>query len=237
MTRMLDFVLMIRRSQQYWLSGDIKMPSTVSPSSGDKVKGAIQWWDSTWRLKYLSYRHRLREIAEATHSANRFDQTVHWSNREALCRLATGSWIVPLDEDDWLHPELVPDLRKQLLTCETNVYRWGVLRRSFQGKVSANPNSFVESCGYAVRSPVQWQWLVDHMSLPATHILMSPRAVRNETVGSLGVFINNSREEIMLGLHNAIESYEEEDFPEPFRIQGKQLNALYKDLWSSAVKR
>jgi hypothetical protein len=102
----------------------------------NKLRRAIELWDSCFRISYFQYRHRLKKIS-----------TENWPYPvlNDLSSIQDDDWIVPTDDDDWMSPDLeFPD---------ADFVYWPSLRVHSCGhlEVSSNFDVVPESNAYAVR--------------------------------------------------------------------------------------
>jgi hypothetical protein len=179
--------LLIRRTKA-WYEGRVDL-STITRHSAE-VERAVGTWQR--RMGYLPFRHALRRIAQKT--LNGFDGVVQWSDQDAVASLPRDAWLIPLDEDDWLHPNFVRVVKSHKVPDDTMVLTWDVQRKEADGRVLQEKNRFVESCGYALRTPADWLTITNHMLVPGDgKVFHIPRllAVRNETPASVGFLIKN----------------------------------------------
>lgn len=150
----------------------------------ETVEDAIRSWDLN--VPYLEFRKSLRQIAEQSWPENPFNQIIQWSDRSAVEEVEAGSWLVPMDEDDWLAPRMVETVQEMAAKTEKNVITWKVHRLASDGKQIEK--NFVESCGYALKLPYDWQAITNHMLIngKSSEHITEVLAIRNETVASVG---------------------------------------------------
>ena len=200
-------ILLIRRSHAFWLSGEIDPDYILRDDRrAAKVRAAVRQWDETFWLGYRDFRLELRAIAADAHAGAGFDEIIPWCDRSAVQSQPPGAWLVPVDEDDWLAPRIVGELRDVCPKHCTDLLTWDVVRKAADGAARPNPNTFVESCGYAVRLPFDWGSVCDHMRLrlPMSPTLPSVLSVRNETPASMSFLYRNSVEGVVSALRKAV---------------------------------
>jgi len=177
--------LLIRRTKDHY-EGRIDLTNVVA---GNKtVADIISLWDL--KLPYLEFKRRLRSIAELSHAQN-FESVIPWSDSSAVSKLPEGAWVLPIDEDDWLHPDFVKLFKVTRVWVRARFLTWGVLRKEADGGGPKDPQGYVESCGYALRIPASWPLVTNHrqiseQSIRLTQHLKPVLAVRNETPASIG---------------------------------------------------
>ena len=79
-------VLMIRRSRDYWIDDHVNLLDQLSPDEAELAAPKLAWWQKTFTIPYVEFRHALRLIATETYLGNTFDQIICWSDREAVER-------------------------------------------------------------------------------------------------------------------------------------------------------
>lgn len=180
--------LLIRRTKGYF-DGQIDLKHVVRDTR--TVSDVLKTWDL--KLPYMEFRLRLRQIAEM--SLNQaFESIIPWSDSRAVAALPEGSWLLPIDEDDWLHPGFLDIVQSRPIPDRAKILTWGVLRKEADGAGPKDHLHFVESCGYALKLPVDWKMITNHMlvseqSAKDMHHLKPVLAIRNETPASIGFML------------------------------------------------
>lgn len=213
-------VLMLRRMKDYWLRDKISLDHVVGDKN--KIKSTIEDWP--FEMPYMEFRKRLRDISHFSLKNNRFDMVVNWSDRKTIESLPRGTWVVPMDEDDWLDPNFESGIRAtQKIFPNEKVFTWQTVRVNPKGQVLHH--DFHESCGYAVKLPCDWIKVVNHMEIPATafHICGQPLAIRNETIASLG-FLMRTKEPLWDTLEQSVSF--NKHIPKCFENQHKAYREL-----------
>jgi hypothetical protein len=82
-----------------------------------RFRPKFEAWNATFTMPYHQFRHRLKDIAQLNFS--RVDGAICSS----LDDVPAGHLIVPVDDDDWLAPDLAVHLRRAYEE-EAAVYRW-----------------------------------------------------------------------------------------------------------------
>lgn len=88
-------------------------------------RAKYEMWNGTFSMPYAAFRQRLKEIA-AQNLARVADARV-----APLDDVPEGAWVVPIDDDDWLAPDLVAHVR--------DVLRPGVLGCSWVHSILETP--------------------------------------------------------------------------------------------------
>lgn len=113
--------LLIRRSEDYY--NYLTKKDTPCPKSLVKIKSM---WDSFFKISYDDYRRELCKIAYSTYKNIGFDEIIPWIDNK-LFDCERDYIIVPIDEDDWLYPNIVDILRQIKINrpyiCWKSIYR------------------------------------------------------------------------------------------------------------------
>jgi len=217
-------VLLIRRTKPYYEQGIISIDHLVPDKA--KVLAAIDAWP--FKIPYLQFRKELDRIAAITR--NGFDEIIPWQDSEAVARLERGTWLVPVDEDDWLAPHFISAVRNYITEPGRKYLTWDVYRKKADG--GRLKNTFVESCGYGLELPYShWQDVTNHMRIKSVSPIPSILAVRNETVASLGVMMYRPGTDLVETLKKAM-MLMPSDMPKEFKRQYD----LYQNLLAEAVE-
>jgi len=149
-------VLVIRRTQDYYLEGKMM----------DYLFEHRYMWNLFYKLPYLEFKKRLSEIASSTYLANKFDRIYFWDEYEEVNQ--EGNIVVPIDEDDWIHPSLANELRSFNFQ-DKPVVQWKVLnlRCNLDTPFVIMDYIYTPSCGYAVKAPyrvgcIDRNWQMDN---------------------------------------------------------------------------
>jgi hypothetical protein len=202
-----SIVLMIRRSEAFWRHGTIDPGFIIrNPEKAAKVSAAIEWWNTKFWFSYIDFRMALRSLALELHRQAGFVEIVPWQDQGAVARFPENSWLVPIDEDDWIAPGMAHRLRSVCSNCTFNTVTWDVIRKSADGATAINPNTFVESCGYACRLPFDWLPICNHMHIkaPSKRDIAEVLALRNETPASMAFLYKNSIDDVLPALRRAV---------------------------------
>jgi hypothetical protein len=82
----------------------------------DGFRPKVETWNSTFTMPYHLFRHRIKEIAQMNLSR------VSNSRVAELDEIPEGSLAVPIDDDDWLAPDLDAVLAAELESDKTGYY-------------------------------------------------------------------------------------------------------------------
>jgi hypothetical protein len=80
-------------------------------------KPRVELWNQTFSLPFHLFRHRVREIASANLSRTQLPVVTSWAE------IPRGALVVPVDDDDWLAPNLAAALEAESAPGVTG-YRW-----------------------------------------------------------------------------------------------------------------
>ena len=89
----------------------------------DKFKPKVELWNETFDMPYHQFRHRIKQIAQV--NLGRVENAVITT----LDRVPPGSLVVPIDDDDWLSPNLSEKISSELEDGKVG-YHW---HRDFMG--------------------------------------------------------------------------------------------------------
>ena len=112
---MKEIILIIRRDKNYWFKNEINRIKIQS-----YVFRLMEIWDSFFNINIMDFRNKIRDIASSTYMDNKFDEIHLYSHidpgkikekNELKNKLYENSIIIPIDEDDWVNPNLADILR------------------------------------------------------------------------------------------------------------------------------
>lgn len=92
-------------------------PAGVSAGIDPGFRQKFETWNATFDMPYAEFRRRMVEIATLNLSR------VEGARLTPLAEVPPGAWIVPIDDDDWLAPDLVARVRR-LLDAPVTGCRW-----------------------------------------------------------------------------------------------------------------
>jgi len=202
-----NIFLYVRRTKKY-LDGEIDMtlPIKLQPH----FDRSMMLWKMFFKMSYIEFRHRLAAIASLSYNLSRFDGFFEYSNWEEI-RKYKDIWIIPIDDDDWLHPNILETLRS-LDVSDKSIVRWNVTsityNRETKSSNAGNACGFLRtrSCSYAVRWPCD-EIIVDshgdaHKYIDANYgKFLSVKECLSVKLGhwaSVSFFTENSLDDILL---------------------------------------
>jgi hypothetical protein len=240
-------ILIIKRDYDYWRYGAITRGDNgkrIFSKEFEFFKGveeAIKKWDLIFNMKYIYFRKELHKIASKTYLENNFDHIIFYEDDEYMEKMIKDDDIVvPIDEDDWIHPNLANILRE--VKSDSKVIAWDTKRvEDNRGlKIMFDADSDIHPCvhtaGYAIRGndsiKIKKHWKVEKKD--SYHI--------NKT---LGVWVNSVGSTTSLYDHfycsySDVKKYMMDDInasfdlPEEFREQWSLYKNLLKELVNSS---
>lgn len=142
-------------------------------------------WDQTFTMRYANFRRRLNEIQQENLREVRFDHVV---NQYEYVR--DDSIVVPTDDDDWFHPDLVPILQERPEPTYWNFINYTEGRIYVQNTAHDKMMFAYETNNYSLANPPNDLILRDHchanQSLKGTHIDVC-LSVHNRSMASLSI--------------------------------------------------
>jgi len=123
----------------------------------------VEKWNNDFSVSYWDYRAKLKEIAKKSLQA---------TGIPLLRKRELADIIIPIDDDDWLHPEIgiiVTELFNRHIIPESQAVCWHNSRFAVNnGEVKMDIVSGAKdilSCGYAVRSSLPRKHWFDHSDM------------------------------------------------------------------------
>lgn len=99
----------------------------------------ITEWNDTFTTSYFEFKNMMEEIRLKNQLDLRFDNYVNSYD----LHLSADDIFVPIDEDDWFHPDIVDALKDSLI--ETNLdnlgYRWNIIKY-YPGEIKSLESPF-----------------------------------------------------------------------------------------------
>lgn len=219
----------IRREQPYYFEGKYTRD------------GIPKAWDDHFAMPWKRVRTVLNAIAGTTRLAAKFDAIAMWWDQFLLNSVPNGTIIVPIDEDDWVHPNLPAILRAA--PSDNAVVRW----RTYLGlpdgnwKIDCNDH-LLRSCAYAMRTPVtdwssaKWHTAAnDWVKTQKVHDLSGPLSFYVATPASLSVLRTNDLGSIRAMVHKFATGAKPP--PPEFEAPYQRLVQLMVDLWESRKQK
>jgi len=170
-------ILLIRRSTDYYLENKLTMPSCEGRENRPPwneyrltTLNAIGWWNELFKIPYMAFRKRVRQIPAQLVADSQFDMVLNHFDWQAIeqFRRFRNTWVVPLDEDDWPDPQLPEILRKVSIGKFDGVF-WNAYRicdcnsNFITCDQEYYKNSALLSNAYAVRADAPADVLVGHV--------------------------------------------------------------------------
>lgn len=209
--------LLIRRTLGYY-NGGIALTNVIKDPG--TAEAAIDRWNL--KIPYMEFRGELRLIASLT-LEQKWQSIVPWSDKETVRGLS--GMLLPVDEDDWLHPELLGSVME-----DGDVITWDVIRKEANGGAPKDEKKFVESCGYAIKLPCPFEVITNHLLVPksAAHKVDKVLAVRNETPASVAFLLKGGspKEAVQQSLRN--ERQDRKRLPDWAEVQADEYYALLR---------
>ncbi len=167
---MSEVALVIRRKSDYCLGRSCEFYPGLNTGYFD-IQDEISLWDDTFSMPYFDVRKRLHEIAFSDLGSLGFDLVFDHIDDQVIERIRRleDFWIVPVDDDDWLSPNLVPALKQ--INSEETMCHWKWLSFSPTSIASGVPilqegsrkgMDALVSCSYAVRPCAEIKNITNH---------------------------------------------------------------------------
>jgi len=151
--------LWIRRTKKY-LDGEID--DCLRRNKKQFVRNVCVW-NLFFKMDYFTFRRKLSEISSLTYLPNNFDEIFHYEDWDRLGK-SDKALLVPIDEDDWVHPNLVETLKSFTIDGD-NLLRWKTININIDGICSTKlPHGCLKtrSCSYAILSNYPQRMISDH---------------------------------------------------------------------------
>ncbi len=185
-------------------------------------------WKLFFKMDYMEFRVRLAKIASLSYNINSFDGFFEWMNWEEIEK-HNNVWILPIDDDDWLHPNILTYLRS-LDISKKKFVRWNVVSVDSFGKAKSftDTDTFgflrTRSCSFMTRWPSSDREFIDghtaldrHLRRNKGHLLEVKRclSVKLGHWASISSFVENSpdsllsiiRQKVLLDKHELLKDY------------------------------
>ena len=243
---MKKIVFLIRRDKEYYLNSKLSVLE-LKFKFFEGLKDKISAWNFFFGMRYTDFKKRLADIAFSTVIKNKMDALYSWSDWEVISDLKDDTWIVPIDEDDWVVPDLADVLRKEE---DHKMYYWKNL------KIDQEGNSFIEkididrhkkfskfnciaSCAYSLQLPqkttlIHAHDLADEAMGKDAHQIDKTLSVNIKNISSLSYMVLHvksiedllvhTREKHLVKMTENLES---------FSSEVDQYNDLLKELYDS----
>lgn len=146
------------RRDRSWVEGEFSKHFIERWSAKEIAK----IWDETFRTTYLEFRQQLFELQTTNLHDVAFDAIVNQFDYG----LPSDDIVVPTDDDDWFHPDVINTLRD----LNAPLVYWNFLNNTEGKIVLQNPSKerikfLFETNNYAISCPSARQHLMDHTAL------------------------------------------------------------------------
>lgn len=222
-------VLLIRRKKEYFYHGE------VGWTEHNFTKEMVQIWNFFFGMQYLHFRKELVRIAQITSSQNDFDLIIEYEDQKTVSKLPPGSLLLPIDEDDWIIPNMINDLEE---VFDNRNICWDVYRVGTNGSQQCHrdeKNIITQSCGYCVVLPIEfgkitYHWKFKQEGSKYIHKILS---LKLDSPASIGVLRRheNSFEEMIKRIYGWISSSYQ--VPKEFQENWKEYMDLCEELLGS----
>jgi len=230
-------VLYFRRSKKYYLENKVDYDHLFREGENNgsyKIRKSIKMWNLCFKMKYMDFRIKFRDIAKRTIDRNNFDDIILY-NYESLDHLDPGTLIFPIDDDDWLSRHLATTI-KNLEPPEVGFW-WECLYKEVDGGSHRDKEHFIYKCpapcGYCLKYPTKMDLLWNHQNNQKkwyTQVLTSsPLAVKISSMSGTGYMAMNDYPSLYIKRVKELTNKDLEtiyDIPEEF----SEEIVLYKEL-------
>lgn len=232
-------VLYVRRARKYF-NGEINFGEGRDRAESRNFKKAMHGWKMFFKMDYYHFRHRLAQIAYQSYLPNRFDQIIFWDDWDVIKKFGEDTWVIPIDEDDWISPDLVAKLREEI-SEEKQLITWQVFYTTQEGIARLEKNrSLYRSCCYSFRMPCHTVFLRYNVALANNaarrqrYRIEVPLAVKLDNISSLcAMYTIGSRWDLVLKTVQNRYLLHPSNLPEEYVPYVQQYNELLIDLYDS----
>lgn len=157
---------------------------------------AIAWWNELFRTPFLEFKRNLAKVATRYYVHSNYDcilQHLDYRHLTAIGNLH-NTWIFPIDEDDWPHPDL-PNILRKVNTKKFDYILWDVHRICVLGRqcvkadVDYYDQNIIISNSYAIRPEERHAHMAYHGRID--HIMRKEDTRTKYIKRSLGVKVDN----------------------------------------------
>lgn len=177
-----------------------------------KSARAIKWWNELFKTSFLEFKRRLARIAARYYAHAKYDcimQYLDYRHLTALEKLS-NTWIFPMDEDDWPHPDL-PGILYKINTRNYDYALWDVHRicvlgiQCIKADVDYYDKNIVISNSYAIRpgerqAHIAYHGRIDHiLRNEDTRIkyIKRPLGIKVDNPSSLSLLVRCENKEML----------------------------------------
>jgi hypothetical protein len=212
----------------------------------EKSARAITWWNELFRTPFLEFKHRLSAIAARYYVSSPYDCIIQHLDYHYLTAIGelSNTWIFPMDEDDWPHPEL-PNILRKVNTKNFDYILWDVHRICVLGRqcvkadVDYYDRNIVISNSYAIHpgerhAHMAYHGRIDHILRnedTRTKYLKHPLGVKVDNPSSLSLLVRCENKEMLAKItQQFIEGLDNIKVPETFKDGYDALKAEMRAL-------
>lgn len=180
----MNIICQIRRNKEYWLHSVINFDIFINNQHLDRFKAYIFLWDMSFRLKYIDFRKKIRDIAFTTIEDNNFDNVLLFNGDGTY---KDSDLVIPVDEDDWFSSQLLNIIRAKTISYK-RIFWNGYYKYNNDGKLYhvAEPKG-TGSCNYGLIAPFKFNELQDHTKFKkeGSYYLPQKLSLKNTNPASL----------------------------------------------------
>ena len=112
----INLYVVFYRTEKYY-DNPLQLPDEPKINVDTKISPKLAEWEEYYKISWWEFRQRLAEITFLDVDKWRVDGIINWFDRKLLDSLHTlpgKNFIIQIDDDDWLHPQLFIDLKAAL---------------------------------------------------------------------------------------------------------------------------
>jgi hypothetical protein len=186
-------IILIRREREYYLTRNTNV-FTWNTGCFRALKERVEAWNFFFKMKYDDFKTKLSEIAYLTILRNNMDALYLWSDWDSFSNMGEDTWIVPIDEDDWVFPNMVDVIREE----ENHpVYYWKSIHISREGNTETQLRGIdgcIPSCSYSLQLPsktifIRAHGVTDKKYGSSFHLIDQVLTVQVKSIGSVSSLV------------------------------------------------
>ena len=152
--------IVIRRSERYF-NGDMDFFDHDAVYYRN-FQTSVRTWNMFFNMKFLEFRRKLSAIAYSSYPTHLVDGIFHWLDFRAIEQLEEGSLLLPIDEDDFLAPDVIDVVKRQE---DHQVYWWTPYCIAPNGEMFNKYPFTIASCAYLIKTPASEPYIASHLAL------------------------------------------------------------------------